>query len=108
MKTKKNYTTHNDEDIRAVGTCLQGYIDCSYYDIKKAFGLPNSGDEYKIDAQWTIQFDGGEVATIYNYKDGINYCGRKHGTPKTKIRDWHIGGHNNNVITLIHDIIHNS
>ena len=73
------------------GTCLQGYITCDYKTLKKIFGNPENGDGYKVDAEWLIQFNDGVVATIYNYKDGKNYCGRN-GLAKKHLTDWHIGG----------------
>lgn len=73
-------------------TCLQGYITTTYADLVGCFGNPTcDGDGYKVDAEWIITFDDGVVATIYNYKDGPNYCGQ-HGTPVENITDWHIGG----------------
>lgn len=72
---------------------LQGYIQTSYDDLVGCFGEPTSdGDGYKVDAHWSITFADGVVATIYNWKDGPNYCG-PHGTPVQRITDWHIGGH---------------
>ena len=73
---------------------LQGYIHTSYADLVGCFGEPTSdGDGYKIDAHWAITFADGVVATIYNWKDGVNYCGME-GTPVENIREWHIGGYN--------------
>ena len=74
------------------GTCLQGEMDCSYADLVKVFGKETSkGDEYKVQAEWLIRFPCGTVASIYDYKQGKKYNGSD-GIPKTKVRDWHIGG----------------
>jgi hypothetical protein len=103
----KNFKTHND-NIDWEGGSLQGYIDASYKDLKKVFGNPSEDfDNYKCDAEWNVKFDDGTYATIYNYKDGKNYCG-KDGIPKTKIRDWHIGGNGGQkAINLIEQAIKN-
>jgi hypothetical protein len=82
------------KDFRAFfGTSLQGYIDADYKVLRKVFGRPdpNAHDNYKSDVEWDVVFSDGSIATIYNYKDGKNYCGAS-GTAKTKIRDWHVGG----------------
>lgn len=84
---------------KSVGTSLQGHVDASYDDLVKTFGQPGSGDGYKVDAEWVIETSAG-VATIYNYKDGKNYCGHS-GLPVEKIRDWHIGGHSPTVVSII-------
>jgi len=74
------------------GTSLQGYIDIDYYDLVEIFGKENcDGDGYKVDAEWCLQFSNGVVATIYNYKDGKNYCGAD-GFEKEDITEWHVGG----------------
>ena len=89
-----NFTVSREgRRISANGTSLQGYIDCSYEKLVEIFGEPtDDGDGYKADAEWVIRFEGEIVATIYNYKDGQNYCGAK-GTPVENITNWHIGGH---------------
>ena len=76
-------------------TSLQGYINTSYDVLCGCFGPPDlsSIDNYKSDAGWTITFADGIVATIYNWKDGPNYCGPEDGTPVEEITEWHIGGH---------------
>ena len=82
-------------------THLQGYVNCTYAELKAVFGKEHSdGDGYKVDAEWMLAFDDGTVATVYNWKNGKNYCGRS-GTPKTKITDWHIGGHNANAVKCV-------
>jgi hypothetical protein len=103
---KLKHVTHNDKYVRIDGTHLLDEIRCSYQMIKKAFGLPNKGDEYKIDAEWNIEFADGLVATIYNYKDGKSYLG-KHGTPKTRIKNWHIGGKDQRVVGRVWSILTN-
>ena len=75
------------------GTYFQKEIMTAYDKIKSVFGMPIKGmDMGKVDAQWEIKTPYG-MGTIYNYKDGKNYLGRE-GMPKTKITNWHIGGHN--------------
>ena len=80
-------------DWKAVnGTSLKGYIGCDYATLVEVFGKEHSdGDGYKVDAEWCLQFSNGVVATIYNYKDGKNYCGED-GYDKEDLTDWHIGG----------------
>ena len=89
-------------------TSLQGYIDTSYAVLSGCFGPPDlsSIDNYKSDAGWTITFSDGVVATIYNWKDGPNYCGPEDGTPVIDITDWHIGGFNSTgVVSRVEEVI---
>lgn len=87
------------------GTSYMGEIDISYQEIVDTLGPPtDDGDGYKVDANWLLLFDNGTVATIYNYKDGINYCGPE-GDPVEDIRDWHIGGHDNRAVDLVHMLL---
>lgn len=95
--TKANWKAIN-------GTCLQGYINATYADLRKVFGKPEDGDGYKVDAEWLVQFSDGVVATIYNYKDGKNYNG-KSGTPKTKITEWHVGGRSARAVANVEDML---
>ena len=94
------FVTHNQTNINVGGTHLQGYINADYSTLKKLFGKPIQGDGYKTDAEWEIQFEDGSVATIYNWKNGRNYCG-KEGTPKTKITTWNIGGNDVSVVEKV-------
>lgn len=99
-----NFVTHNDGNIDIVGTSLQGYLeDVSYEELLRVFGQPGGGDFHKVDAQWEIQFEDGDgpVATIYNWQNGPNYCNAEEATPVHKIRNWHIGGFDNEVLSLI-------
>lgn len=98
------FKTHNQKHVAIHGTSLQGYVYCDYSVLKKAFGKPNTGDQYKIDAEWDLEFEDGVIATIYNYKDGKNYNG-KDGTPKTKITEWHIGGKSQEAVDRVHKIL---
>ena len=83
-------------------TSLQGYINTSYDDLVACFGEPTSdGDGYKVDAEWELTFEDGTVATIYNWKDGHNYCGED-GMPVECITDWHIGGRSGRAVSHVH------
>ena len=82
---------------------LQGYVVANYKTLVTLFGNSGCYDSYKSDAEWILITPYG-IATIYNYKDGKNYCG-KYGTPKTKITDWHIGGNDTNVVPFIRSVI---
>jgi hypothetical protein len=86
-----NFTTHNTAEIDINGSCLQGEITAGYAELVSLFGKPHDGDGYKVDAEWDIRFEDGTVATIYNWKNGKNYCD-KDGTPTEQITDWHVGG----------------
>jgi hypothetical protein len=74
------------------GTSLQGYIEASYQDIVDSLGQPNSPvDEYKVDVGWAFKL-GDTVFTIYNWKNGYNYCGDRDGVPVGSMNHWHVGG----------------
>jgi hypothetical protein len=88
------YKTHNDgvNEMLVNGTSLQGHIDVDYATLCELFGEPSENyDDYKSDAEWVVQFDDGTVATIYNYKNGRNYCGPS-APAREDITEWNIGG----------------
>ena len=102
------FITHNEDDlIRSNGTCRRGSITTSYANLVDVFGEPlkDGFDDCKSDAEWIVQFEDGLVATIYNWKDGINYCGTEHGTPTMSIREWNIGGYDTAVVAYIKDAL---
>lgn len=83
---------------------LQGYITISYDELVEKLGEPSSdGDGYKVDAEWYITFDDDTFATIYNYKDGVNYNGTS-GLRVSEITDWHIGGSNETAKHRVHEL----
>jgi len=94
------YKTHNNAQINPTGTHLQGYLNAGYNELVRAFGYPQGSDGYKVDAEWTIKFSSGEVATVYNWKNGINYCGAS-GLHASQITHWHIGGFSEEVVDLV-------
>lgn len=94
-----NFQVSNDVNIN--GTSLVGQIDCGYDHLVRVLGAPNrDGDGYKVDAEWTLRFDDGTIATIYNWKDGRNYLGA-HGARVETIRDWHVGGKTDRALYLV-------
>lgn len=94
------YITHNQDDLIDVnGTHLLDTIELPYSKIEAILGKPLTGDFDKVQAEWVIKFNDGEIATIYDWKERQPYWG---------VTDWHIGGHNhiaaNRVIKLLKGI----
>lgn len=102
-----SFETHNTAYININGTSLEGYVSADYKTICKVFGEPTESDGYKTDAEWMIQFSDGQVATIYNWKDGKNYCGAN-GLNVEDIKEWHIGGRSNEVVSRIQNLLSNT
>jgi len=101
-------TKINDREISVNGTSYLGLLRANYDLLVLKFGSPaDSYDDYKSDAEWNIEFEDGNVATIYNWKDGKNYCGES-GLGVHQIKEWHIGGRNICVVEWVTDYLHNS
>lgn len=72
---------------------LQGNVRTNYETLVACFGPPNSnGDGYKVQAEWSLKFEDGTYATIYDWKEGDSYHGEGCGIPAEQVTDWHIGG----------------
>ncbi len=90
------------------GTSFEGEIIADYNMLLSKLGPPcESFDNYKSDAEWIIEFEGGSVATIYNWKDGKNYLGED-GLDLCDIKEWHVGGRIKEVVAWVDDLINNS
>lgn len=102
-----NFQTHNDVEIDINGTSYQGQIEASYEALWTVFGEPRPGDNYKTDAEWHVLIDDDVIATIYNWKNGHNYCGPE-GTPTEDITDWNIGGFSPRAAKLVSQVLEES
>ena len=98
------------EFIDASGTVFQDHINCTYDDLLNTFGKPTfeGGIETKIEVEWEVSFYDPElkfnedhIATIYNWKDGIRYCGEEEGLEVKNIKEWHIGGHSQDAVNCV-------
>ena len=98
------YETHNDTYIDVDGTCLQGRVGADYKQLVRLFGQPTEGDGCKTDAEWEVKFSDGVVATIYNWKDGHNFCGEG-GKDTNKIKRWNVGGRSQSAIVNVLNIL---
>jgi hypothetical protein len=89
----------------ANGTHYLGAFKMPYAELVSLIGKPNGGDDgYKVDAEWIFDHNG-DVATVYNWKNGPNYTGR--GSVE-ELDEWHIGGHDIIVANnLIHELLIN-
>ena len=98
------FKTHNDTDINVAGTSLSAYLYTTFDKLVETFGEPTTADEYKVDWEWMIEFDDGSVATVYNWKNGPNYCGID-GLQSYEITKWHIGSKSMTPAWRVQDII---
>jgi len=94
----------NTVDVETSGTSFIGIITIPYKELKAKLGNPilGSGDG-KVQAEWDIEHtrtDGEKVvATIYDWKESI---------PKSKVTEWHIGGHDEKAISVIKQLFPSS
>ena len=91
------------------GTHLQGNVGATYQELIQVFGEPKRYEsdgttnlDNKVDVEWSIKFEDGTVATIYNYKNGINYMGAK-GLRVTEMELFNIGGYDERAVILVND-----
>jgi hypothetical protein len=101
------YFTHNQLPVSIDNTCLQGHIRTGYQELVSAFGKqvgPELFDTIKSDAEWHIQFEDGLIATVYNWKNGRNYCGPS-APAAHEITEWNIGGKSEEVVQRIHSLV---
>ena len=79
---------------------FKGAVDISYADLVRVFGEPNRGEsaDQKVLVEWVLRTPVG-VATIYNYKSGVNWTAR--GLEAKDIYDWHIGGRSADVADVL-------
>lgn len=97
----KDFITHNEKDIDICSSFFQGYLETTYKELVEKLGEPiecSMGD--KEDAEWHICFNDGTKASIYNYKNGKNYCGPS-GLEVYKIKKWHIGGFTQKAVDMV-------
>lgn len=75
-----------DPSIDVNFSSLKGKVSASFYDLVRHFGEPvYDSYDYKTQCQWTIQFEDGIIATIYDYKMG--------NIPVDQIGYWSVGGY---------------
>ena len=84
------------------GTSLQGYVTTTLDTLIGTFGEPERfGAEDKVTVEFTILFDNGTVATIYDWK---RY---EDGTPSLdEVYEYHVGGHNLEAVALVKQALH--
>jgi len=97
-------------DVEVIGSHGQGTIDATFAELKHCFGNPRgSHDDNKCDAEWNIKFGSGnlvEIATIYNWKNGLNYCGAERGLRLCQMTSFSVGGFSKNALRLVESVVH--
>jgi len=96
------------------GSHLQGNFKKPYLELIKILGKPDydyrRSDELtdnKISVEWEFKFSDGTddiMATIYNWKDGINYDDQD-GVEVEKLTNWHIGGHSKKAVEKVLQLV---
>ena len=85
--------------VEIIGSHGQGTIDATYAELKHCFGEPKGRhDDHKCDVEWNIKFADGTIACIYNWKNGLNYCGVEDGLRLSQMTSFNVGGFNENAV----------
>ena len=84
------------------GTYLRGHIKAPYEKLLEVFGEPHlkNGDDLKTDVEWAFKFADGTVATLYNWKNGKNYCGDE-GLYLHEMYEWNVGGNSKKAVSKL-------
>ena len=98
------YQTHNEITINTNLSSRKGIIESTYSELVRLFGPPINVDAFKSDWEWSIRFSDGSKATIYNWKNGPNYCGED-GYQADQIMEWHVGGYCPCVVVKIRSLL---
>lgn len=95
-----------DHTLEIGGTYGLGEIETSYKNLVRIFGNPKiiKDKGNKTDVEWGIVFADGNIATIYNWKNGKNYLD-KDGISINDIDLWHVGGRVKKVLYYITDML---
>jgi hypothetical protein len=76
-----------------------GTINASHRELVDAFGKPQPGDGYKIEAAWQVELIPGCFVEISNYKTSRSYDS-KNPTIK-RLREWNIHGTDSDAIEWV-------
>ncbi len=93
------------------GGWLLGYLEPTvrYEVLEKLFGPPGEGDQYKVAFEWTIDFEDGLFACIYDWKETSLYDEDLVQPFAIKwgyyIPKWHIGGEDKRVVERVNKLI---
>lgn len=79
------------------GTSFRASVTVPYSKLVRILGEPTYEHGDKTLADWSIQFEDGTIATIYDWK---NY-----GKKKEHIKIWHIGGFSNRATELVLEML---
>jgi hypothetical protein len=94
-----------------LGTGFKGYLETSFEELVKHFGMPNGeGDDYKVSTEWILEDEKGRIVTIYDYKE-TNLYSRSYPSVeqfrKRKSYQWHIGAQTTLSVELLVKMIEN-
>lgn len=81
--------------LSIAGSGYQGEVRCTFEHLVEAFGMPifNPTSDGKTQAEWRVLFDGGVIASIYDYKEGE--------IPVDQITRWSIGGYDRKAVECV-------
>lgn len=88
---KLRFTKASNDDVS--GASLQSILSAPFEVLRTAFGEPERKtiQGSRTDVMWSLKFEDGTVAMIYDYKTGKNCLGDK-GVAAESNHDWHISG----------------
>lgn len=93
----------NSDETKIDGSHGLGSIVTTYQKLVDTFGKETfdwSGD-LKSECYWTLLFNDGTIATIYDWKSNKRYCGDIKGISKDDNINWNIGGFSSKAVELV-------
>lgn len=96
--------------VQSYGTSLQGYVNVPFSKLVAVFGEPSDSDGYKVAFEWSIEFDDGVIATIYDWKSTSLYDDDLPSPAYLRDTDfdsWHVGGFDKRAVTHVLEAIAN-
>lgn len=104
LKIDKLTVINIGSNVPTFGTSLEGYIACTYGQLTELLGNPDQGDQWATQVKWSVEFNDGTVATVYDYQICKSYLGET-GKDLVDNFDWHVSGSNAQALQNIQNIL---
>jgi len=85
-----------EKNVELDGTSLMGYVTTSYSRLCDVFGDPCRRNGDKIKVEWSLRFEDGTRASVYDWKEDEIPMGNY---------QWHIGGDRRSAVDRVQECL---